>query len=1194
MKRCIALLTAIILCMQTLFVCEVAYAAVKPLKNLVTDGDMEIDEVPTGWAISSSSSGSTLEIVDDDVSSQPNKVLRFDGTNNSGSISYISHSATVKSGYYYSFKIRQATDDTNANVYLYTKINAQAKDDICRPKLKKGEWTTVSGIADTDSRVLSFKMINDQASSTSNVSKVIYEIDDVVICDMTDAVPFEPVISYDGATLRWESGVLEINGTSYVRADSDISFNVTAPFGYEIESVTVNGEEIESVDGLYTITAPSVGSPCSINITAKADAGIPHIVSISPENCINMDPEEAIVTVNFDRDVDIDTLTDENILVEPEASFVVEEADEDYAYNLVFDELSEGTEYTLTFTTGIATDRLEALEQDYEYNFTTAETKNLIENSDMSEDTDLYYVNADNSPSYYTLDGNRVLCLKAGWENAPINQYVNGENRTEKYEFLPGHRYYTEAKVYAKSDIKVAWRIIYITETDSSTVTHPTSISWINVKAGEWTDVSCLFDKIPSNVCPTSRGYAVRLIAKADSYPVDVYIDDWGLYDCSVAPAGKPELISSTPEDGTTNIEPGALDVKLEFNKPMLPSSAKNIKVTNAEVKNIKFLDGNTTCIVTLDKIKVNRTIEMELEKLSSLAGVEMEKQVLSFETKSINTDPPVLTITPDGTTKTHVNGLTMEIKSNLPLEGPFDKTSFTTVPENLIEKVTWSDAETDTINVVFNQEVLASGENYSITLLPTIKSQAGTSINETTINFQTMTIAETVDLYKTIVTGNDSMELAKFLKTNYRDLNDCDTLSTEVIHTDNELLGKFTAKLISETGSVATAEEISDKVWKTALLTIANETNNENVIRASVESILNQSDKTGLAYTYTNYLTQTIKDELPRKIEQKPADFESVDNYIYFVEENIILNAFRNSNGWETVSNIFNKNKDFFKPETKTLIDHVNASVYKEQIYGNLQGMNVANENEAYTKLKAASEADYSGGGSGGGLGGSSGGGAGGSSGGVSGGGEGFVVSAPAEGSNNSDVGEVKEVFKDIISVPWAKEAIEYLYDLKVINGKTEDMFCPEDLVKREEFVKMIVIAANIPLTDKSVKYTDVLESDWFYPYVAAASNCGLIKGMDKNTYGAGQNITRQDIAVLCSRLLVHADEPLKDEIVSFADQTEISDYAVKAVEKVAYLGLIIGNEKFEFSPKEYATRAETAVILQRLVALLNQYSVN
>ena len=257
---------------------------------------------------------------------------------------------------------------------------------------------------------------------------------------------------------------------------------------------------------------------------------------------------------------------------------------------------------------------------------------------------------------------------------------------------------------------------------------------------------------------------------------------------------------------------------------------------------------------------------------------------------------------------------------------------------------------------------------------------------------------------------------------------------------------------------------------------------------------------------------------------------------------------------------------------------------------------MDVATAGGVYTKLDKAYKADYStpddddddrrGGGGGGGG--------------------GFGVIAPVEKpidskeseeskeSDDSDIAPKTEVFSDIVSVPWAKDAIEYLYDLKVIHGKADNMFCPKDLVNREEFVKMLVSAANIPLTDKGVKYSDVSENDWFYPYVAAASNNGLVKGIDKETFGTGRNITRQEIAVLCSRLLTNADEPLKDEILYFADHDKISGYAVDAVEKMTYLGLMVGNENLEFSPTEYATRAEAAVILQKLIALLNNYRVN
>ncbi len=1190
MKRYIALMIAALLCMQTLFVCNVAYAAATPLNNLITDGDMETDAVPAGWAVSSNAPGSTLSIVTDSANPN-NRVLRFDGTGNTGNISYCSNSVSLSSGYYYSFKIRVAADDTNTgNIYLYTQVNAQGANTTDRPKLRKGEWITVSGYVSGSGRKLSFKMVSTTSSGNDNIKNAIYEIDDVVVCNPADAVEFTPIIVYDGATLRWKSGVVEMNGTTYAKAGSEASFTLSAPLGYEIDSVTLNGENIEGVDGLYTFTIPDDLS-CLINIATVEDLGIPHILAMEPENCINMDPCDAVVTVSFDREMDITTLTEDNILVQPSATFRAEVAAADYTYDLIFDELSAGTEYSLTFTNGVQTDRPMGLEEEYTFTFTTAQdVTNILENGDMSADTDLYYINSDTTPSYKIVGGERVLYWNIGWQNAPISQYVNGANREVAYQFIPGHKYYSEAKIMATQDIKIGWRLMYITETNNSTTAHPATVSWVNVRAGEWTDISYLFEQIPANVLPTSLGYAVRLVAQSDSYPVEAYIDDWGLYDRTVAPAGVPELVSSTPVNGATGIQPGTLDVTLEFNKPMLPKSAKNIEVTNADVKGIEFSADKKSCVVSLDNIRVNRTINMTLKNLSSLAGEEMEEQVLTFATREISTATPVLTATPDGTVKTHTTGLSMEITSDLPIDGPVDRASVTSVPENLIEKIEWSETNPEVMKLVFNQAALVLGGSYSVTLLPTIQSQAGTSINETTIAFETMTATETVDLYQTVVQGNDRAGLINFLNTNYKDLNNEDTLFSEVIYSDSTLLNQFVTDLLSSTDSSATAEEISETVWETAILTIANESGDTSVVKKSVDSILNQADKTGLKNTYTDFLTSTMQTALLDNIVAETGDFANVEEYISFVEEDIILNAFKNANGWAAVQKIFNDNRDFFAPTTQALIDMANISQYKTDIYGSLQGMNADNESQVYNLLYAACYADYSNDIPGGVIGGITGG----VIDEVGGGGGGGAVAIPMEGSNKDSVSENEAIFSDVASVPWAVGAIEYLYDLNVINGKTEDMFYPGDFVKREEFVKMIVIAANIPLTEQAVNYTDVLKSAWFYPYVAAASNSGLINGIGNNVYGVGQNITRQDIAVVCSRLLTKADEPLKDEIVNFADYGMISDYAKKAVDKVAYLGLMIGNENLEFSPREYATRAETAVILQRLIALLNQYGTN
>lgn len=180
----------------------------------------------------------------------------------------------------------------------------------------------------------------------------------------------------------------------------------------------------------------------------------------------------------------------------------------------------------------------------------------------------------------------------------------------------------------------------------------------------------------------------------------------------------------------------------------------------------------------------------------------------------------------------------------------------------------------------------------------------------------------------------------------------------------------------------------------------------------------------------------------------------------------------------------------------------------------------------------------------------------------------------------------EIVVPFEDIDSVTWATEAITALYDKRVINGKTETRFYPEDYVTREEFVKMIVCALNIQTEDDLDAFTDVPAEEWYSGYVNAAFKRGFISGIGENRFGSGLSITRQDIAVIiCNAISI----PSAQKLVEFADSSDIADYAKTAVEKLAAVGIINGNESGTFEPNSYATRAETAKMLYGALKFLN-----
>jgi len=173
--------------------------------------------------------------------------------------------------------------------------------------------------------------------------------------------------------------------------------------------------------------------------------------------------------------------------------------------------------------------------------------------------------------------------------------------------------------------------------------------------------------------------------------------------------------------------------------------------------------------------------------------------------------------------------------------------------------------------------------------------------------------------------------------------------------------------------------------------------------------------------------------------------------------------------------------------------------------------------------------------------------------------------------------------VFEDIENVAWAHDAITRLYKDKVINGKEEGKFFPQDNVTRAEFAKILMLAFDVKLVDSEIPFTDVSENDWSYPYIRSAYLAGITKGTDSTTFGKDKNITRQDLCVMVYRLLLTAKPELKEAetVLDFNDADAIADYAKEAVKFMKKNSIISGDENKNFNPNNFATRAESVKII-------------
>ncbi len=167
---------------------------------------------------------------------------------------------------------------------------------------------------------------------------------------------------------------------------------------------------------------------------------------------------------------------------------------------------------------------------------------------------------------------------------------------------------------------------------------------------------------------------------------------------------------------------------------------------------------------------------------------------------------------------------------------------------------------------------------------------------------------------------------------------------------------------------------------------------------------------------------------------------------------------------------------------------------------------------------------------------------------------------------------------FGDIAGVPWAQEAIESLFAQRIISGKAEGVFAPNDYITREEVVKMLVEAFYKDYAMQSgCDYQDIDKNAWYYNYVARGVEKGIVNGYNDKVFGIGDNITREDFCVMVYRIL----DVKYDNNLSFDDNSNISDYAVEAVNALSNMGIVNGVGNNRFAPKNNATRAEAAKII-------------
>ncbi|MNW32178.1 Endo-1,4-beta-xylanase A precursor [compost metagenome] len=195
------------------------------------------------------------------------------------------------------------------------------------------------------------------------------------------------------------------------------------------------------------------------------------------------------------------------------------------------------------------------------------------------------------------------------------------------------------------------------------------------------------------------------------------------------------------------------------------------------------------------------------------------------------------------------------------------------------------------------------------------------------------------------------------------------------------------------------------------------------------------------------------------------------------------------------------------------------------------------------------------------------------------------------AEDDNNNQQPSVPNktsLFEDVSTGSFAVDAINYLTEKDVVKGVTDKMFEPNRDISRIEFAALLVRAvkagedATLELT-----YRDINKKSWYMGELNAAKSNGIAIGFSKTVFKPMDSITREQASKMLGNVILKNGEVTVSDLLtdSFSDTEEVALWASYEVKAMTDIRVIEGYPDGTFKPKNNITRAESAVLVYRML---------
>ena len=175
---------------------------------------------------------------------------------------------------------------------------------------------------------------------------------------------------------------------------------------------------------------------------------------------------------------------------------------------------------------------------------------------------------------------------------------------------------------------------------------------------------------------------------------------------------------------------------------------------------------------------------------------------------------------------------------------------------------------------------------------------------------------------------------------------------------------------------------------------------------------------------------------------------------------------------------------------------------------------------------------------------------------------------------------------FLDVKNNHWATNYIRFVVQKAIMVGVDGNRFDPNGKLSRAMLISMLARISKDEVQD--TKKSDA----WYSKDMDWAIKAGIISKSQNNKNKAEEALSRSEMATIIGRYLEYKAIKLEEsnKEVRFKDMNNMSEETMKYVNILAKYEIVVGDKTGKFNPNASLTRAETAVVMTKLVKAISK----